>query len=263
MLVLSILIGIVLVAIFADTVAPYSPVQQSLLAINQPPSPEHWLGTDRFGRDVLSRLIYGAQNSLAIGTLSTTIAAVVGTLIGVIAGYFGGWADRVISRLVDLLLAFPALLLGILVAAALGSGFWDIVAVLAIAFSPQFARIARASTLAVKAEPFVEASIASGILHPTIIWRHVLPNISGPIIVVLTLWIASTIRLEVTLSFLGLGTQPPNPSWGNMIRDGLENLFGTSWPVVSAGAAITITVLAFNLVGDAIRDVLDPETRDG
>ncbi|WP_206513318.1 ABC transporter permease [Pelagibacterium montanilacus] len=259
---LFILIIIMVVAAFADFIAPYNPVQQSLLRLNQMPSADHWLGTDHYGRDVLSRIIYGARNSLLIGIISPIIAAVVGTFLGVVAGYFGGWADRLISRVVDLLLAFPALLLGILVAAALGSGFWDMVAVLTVAFAPQFARIARASTLAMRSEPFVEAAVSCGVGPLRIIARHILPNISGSIVVVLTLWIATAIRLEATLSFLGLGTQAPNPSWGNIIRDGLNNIFGSSWPIIAAGAAITLTVLAFNMVGDAVRDVLDPETRD-
>jgi peptide/nickel transport system permease protein len=194
--------------------------------------------------------------------ISPLIAAVAGSVLGVTAGYFGGIVDRIAGRLIDLLLAFPALLLGILVAAALGPGFWELVAALAVSFAPRFARIARASTLSVRTEPFVEAAVASGVRHARIIARHIVPNVSGPIVVVLTLWVATAIRLEATLSFLGLGTQAPQPSWGNIIRDGLNNLFGSAWPIVSAGLAITVTVLAFNLVGDAVRDALDPELRE-
>jgi peptide/nickel transport system permease protein len=135
------------------------------------------------------------------------------------------------------------------------------VAVLTIAFAPRFARIARASTLSLRTAPFVEAAVAAGLSHPVIIARHILPNIMGPIVVVLTLWIATAIRLEATLSFLGLGTQPPQPSWGNIIRDGLNNMFGSAWPIIAAGVAITITVLALNMIGDAVRDILDPDTR--
>lgn len=251
---------LLLVALFADFIAPYDPLAQSILNVNKAPSWEHLLGTDGFGRDVLSRIIYGARNSLIFGLISPTLAALIGTTLGVVAGYFGGIVDRVVSRLIDLLLAFPELLLAIIIAAALGGGFWNIIAVLTIAYVPGFARVARAQTLAVKQEPYVEAAVAVGVRVPTIIRRHVVPNISAPIVVLMTLWVASAIRLEASLSFLGIGTQPPAPSWGNIIRDGLNNLFGTPWPIVGAGVAITCVVLAFNIIGDAIRDVLDPET---
>jgi peptide/nickel transport system permease protein len=253
---------LVLVAIFAPLIAPYDPLQQSVLHANQLPTAEHWIGTDKFGRDILSRIIFGARTSLLLGVTAPIIGGAVGTLLGVVAGYFGGWTDRLIGRFIDLLLAFPALLLGILISAALGPGFWELVATLAIAFAPRFARIARASTLAIRNEPFIEASIVSGLGHARLIFRHLVPNIVGPIIVVLTLEVASAIRIEATLSFIGLGTQPPQPSWGNIIRDGLDNLFGSAWPIISAGLAITVVALAINLIGDAIRDVLDPETRE-
>ncbi|MGK9170733.1 ABC transporter permease [Inquilinus limosus] len=250
----------VVVAVLAPWIAPYNPLAQSILKINQGPSWAHWLGTDQFGRDVLSRMIYGSRNSLIFGLLSPVLAAITGTTLGVVAGYFGGVVDRVISRLVDLLLAFPELLLAIIIAAALGGGFWNVVAVLTVAFVPGFARVARAQTLSVKQEPYVEAAVAVGVSTPVIIFRHIVPNIAAPIVVLVTLWVASAIRLEASLSFLGIGTQPPNPSWGNIIRDGLNNLFGSPWPIIGAGFAITCAVLAFNLFGDAVRDALDPET---
>ena len=250
----------VAIAVLAPMIAPYDPLAQSYLRINAYPSGEHWLGTDQFGRDVLSRLIYGSRNSLIFGLISPTLAAVFGTALGVAAGYFGGIVDRLVVRIVDLLLAFPELLLAIMIAAVLGGGFWNIVAVITVAFVPGFARVARASTLAVKQEPYVEAAIAAGVTTPMIILRHVVPNISAPIVVLMTLWVASAIRLEASLSFLGIGTQPPNPSWGNIIRDGLGNIFGSPWPIIGAGFAITAVVLAFNLIGDAARDVLDPDT---
>ena len=250
----------IFVAAFAPWLAPYDPLAQSILAINQKPSAAHWLGTDQFGRDVLSRMIYGSRNSLIFGFISPVLAAIFGTLLGVTAGYFGGITDRIISCLIDLLLAFPELLLAIIIAAVLGGGFWNIIAVITVAFIPGFARVARASTLAVKQEPYVEAAIAVGVRTPVIIFRHIIPNIAAPIVVLMTLWVASAIRLEASLSFLGIGTQPPNPSWGNIIRDGLNNLFGSPWPIIGAGIAITLVVLSFNLIGDAVRDVLDPET---
>jgi peptide/nickel transport system permease protein len=259
---LVIIVLFILVAAFAPSIAPYDPLSQSLIRINQLPSWDHWLGTDQFGRDVLSRMIHGTRNSLLFGLLSPFFAAIIGTTLGVIAGYFGGIVDRVISRVIDLLLAFPELLLAIMIAAVLGGGFWNIIVVITVAFVPGFARVARASTMAVKQEPYVEAAIAVGVRTPVIIFRHVVPNISAPVVVLMTLWVASAIRLEAALSFLGLGTRAPHPSWGNIIRGGLDNLFGSPWPIIAAGFAITLVVLSFNLFGDAVRDVLDPETQE-
>lgn len=247
------------IAAFAPIIAPYDPLSQSYLRINTYPSAENWLGTDQFGRDVLSRLIYGSRNSLIFGITAPFIAAIIGTALGVSAGYFGGIIDRVVTRLIDLLLAFPELLLAIIIAAALGGGFWNIIVVLTVAFIPGFARVSRASTLAIKQEPYVEAAISIGVRTPIIIVRHIVPNIAAPVVVLMTLWVASAIRLEAALSFLGLGTRPPHPSWGNIIRDGLNNIFGSPWPIIGAGLAITLVVLSFNLIGDAVRDVLDPE----
>ncbi|MBI3506545.1 MAG: ABC transporter permease [Proteobacteria bacterium] len=257
---LAVAAAFVAIALLAPLIAPYDPLTQSYLRINTYPSMEHWLGTDQFGRDVLSRLLYGARNSLIFGLVSPTIAAVVGTALGVTAGYFGGTTDRIISRIIDLLLAFPELLLAIMIAAALGGGFWNVVMVIAIAFVPGFARVARASTLSVRQEPYIEAAVAVGLRTPKIIFRHVLPNVSASIVVLSTLWVASAIRLEASLSFLGIGTQPPSPSWGNIIRDGLGNIFGSPWPIIGAGFAITAVVLSFNVLGDALRDLLDPDT---
>lgn len=258
---LAVIVVFVFVAAFAPWIAPYDPLSQNLLRINQLPSWDHWLGTDQLGRDVLSRMIYGTRNSLLFGLLSPFFAAIIGTTLGVVAGYFGGIVDRVISRIIDLLLSFPELLLAIMIAAVLGGGFWNIIVVITVAFVPGFARVARASTLAAKQEPYVEAAVAVGVRTPVIIFRHVVPNIAAPVIVLMTLWVASAIRLEAALSFLGLGTQAPNPSWGNIIRNGLDNLFGSPWPIIAAGFAITLVVLSFNLFGDAVRDVLDPETQ--
>lgn len=248
------------IAVFAPVLAPYDPLAQSILSINKAPSAAHWLGTDQFGRDVLSRMIHGSRNSLLFGLISPALAALLGTALGVTAGYFGGLIDRIISRFIDLLLAFPELLLAIIIAAVLGGAFWNIIAVITVAFIPGFARVARASTLSVKQEPYVEAAIAVGVRTPVIIFRHIIPNIAAPIVVLMTLWVASAIRLEASLSFLGIGTRAPNPSWGNIIRDGLNNLFGSPWPIIAAGFAITCVVLSFNLIGDAVRDMLDPET---
>jgi peptide/nickel transport system permease protein len=256
------IVAFALLAIFAPWIAPYDPLKQSFLSINKYPSSTYWLGTDQFGRDVLSRLIYGARTSLTFGLIAPAAAAVIGTFLGVLAGYFGGIIDRIISKAVDLLMAFPELLLAIIVSAALGGGFWNVVLVLTIAFVPGFARVARAATLSVRQEPYIEASMAIGVKTPTIIFRHVIPNMSASIVLLWTLWIASAIRVEAALSFLGIGTQPPNPSWGNIIREGLGNVFGSPWPIIGAGLAITSVVLAINLIGDSARDVLDPNSSD-
>ena len=251
-----------LIALFAPLIAPYDPLKQSYFDISAYPSAMHWLGTDQFGRDVLSRLIYGSRNSLIFGLIAPAFAAVIGTTLGVTAGYFGGITDRVVTRIIDLLMAFPELLLAIIIAAALGGGFWNVVAVLTIAFVPGFARVSRASTLSIKQEPYIEAAIAIGVKTPAIIVRHVLPNIAAPILLLLTLWIASAIRLEAALSFLGIGTQPPQASWGNIIRDGLGNIFGSPWSIIGAGFAVTLVVLSFNVIGDAVRDALDPDASE-
>ncbi|NLS06935.1 ABC transporter permease [Rhizobium sp. P32RR-XVIII] len=250
------------IAIFAPWIAPYDPLKQSYFAISAYPSREYWLGTDQFGRDVLSRLIYGSRNSLIFGLLAPFFAALIGTTLGVVAGYFGGVTDRLVTRMIDLLMAFPELLLAIIISAALGGGFWNVLGVLTIAFVPGFARVSRASTLSIKQEPYIEAAKAIGVRTPVILVRHVLPNISAPIVLLLTLWIASAIRLEAALSFLGIGTQPPQASWGNIIRDGLSNVFGSPWSIIGAGLAITVVVLAFNVIGDSVRDALDPEAAE-
>jgi peptide/nickel transport system permease protein len=249
-------------AIFAPLIAPFDPLKQNVMAMSRPPSSVNWFGTDRFGRDILSRVIWGARPSLALGIAAPLLAGILGTVIGMLAGYFGGWIDRVTGRVSDVLMAFPSLLIGIMIAAALGPGFTNLVVAIAFAFLPRFIRVARASTMSVKAEPYVDAAIAAGQRPWRILLRHVLPNISGPLVVVSTLWVATAIRIEAGLSFLGLGTQPPWPSWGNIIRDGLTEMLVSPWSVLTAGIAVTVCVLAFNMVGDSIRDVLDPESRE-
>ena len=257
--------GVLLAGLFAVTafvgpwLTPHDPLEQSFLSASQAPSAVHWLGTDAFGRDVASRVLVGTRASLAIGLTSPLLAALLGTWAGMVAGYFGGWTDRLVSRCSDLLMSFPSLLLGVMIAAALGPGFRTAIVAIAIALLPRFIRLARSATQVVRREPFIDASIAAGRGPFAIMARHVLPNIAGPLIVALSLWIATAIRLEAALSFLGLGTQPPAPSWGNMIREGMGDLVGDPWPAAFAGVAITFAVLAFNMVGDALRDLLDPE----
>jgi peptide/nickel transport system permease protein len=250
---------LILLAATSPWLAPQDPLEQSFIGANQGPTEEHWLGTDAFGRDVLSRVLIGGRISLAIGICAPLLSAVFGIWIGMLAGYLGGWTDRLLSRFSDLLMSFPSLLLGVMVAAALGPSFGSAVIAIAVALFPRFVRLSRSATQVLRREPFIDASIASGRGTFSIMLKHVLPNIAGPLVVALSLWIATAIRLEAALSFLGLGAQPPTPSWGNMIRDGMTDLVGDPWPAAFAGAAITLAVLAFNMVGDALRDMLDPE----
>jgi len=250
---------LIVIALVAPFIVPHDPLDQSFLAAGQGPSAEHWFGTDAFGRDVFSRVLIGSRVSLSIGIVAPVLAAIAGVWTGILAGYFCGWTDRLLSRFADLLMSFPSLLLGVMVAAALGPSFKSAVIAIAVALFPRFVRLARSSTQVLRREPFIDASIAAGRGPFSIMLRHVLPNIAGPLVVALSLWIATAIRLEAALSFLGLGAQPPTPSWGNMIRDGMSDLVGDPWPAAFAGAAITIAVLAFNMVGDALRDMLDPE----
>jgi peptide/nickel transport system permease protein len=250
---------LIVLAVVAPLVVPHDPLDQSFLSAGQGPSATYWFGTDSFGRDVFSRVLLGSRISLSIGICAPLLAAGTGVWVGMFAGYFGGWTDRALSRTSDLLMSFPSLLLGVMVAAALGPSFESAVIAIAVALFPRFVRLARSATQVVRREPFIDASIAAGRGPLSIMLRHILPNIAGPLVVALSLWIATAIRLEAALSFLGLGAQPPTPSWGNMIRDGMNDLVGDPWPAAFAGAAITLAVLAFNMVGDALRDMLDPE----
>jgi peptide/nickel transport system permease protein len=250
------------VALFAPWILPQDPLAQSFITRLKPPSAAHWFGTDRYGRDVFARVVLGTRWSLLLGLAAPLISGIIGTVVGAIAGFYGGWFDRIAGRVADLLMAFPSLLLGILLAAALGPGFGNLIAAVAFAFLPRFIRVARAATLSVREQLYVEAAFASGQRPIRIVIRHVLPNIAGPMIVVGTLWIATAIRIEATLSFIGLGVQPPQPSWGNIIRDGLTNILGSPWPIVTTGLTLTVCVLAFNIVGDALRDAIDPDYRE-
>lgn len=250
---------LVILAIVAPWIVPQDPLEQSFLSASQGPSGAHWFGTDSFGRDVFSRVILGTRASLAVGISGPLIAALAGTWCGMLAGWFGGWTDRLLSRFSDLLMSFPTLLLGVMIAAALGPGFRTTIIAIAVALFPRFVRLARSATQVVRREPFIDASIAAGRGPAAVMLHHVAPNIAGSLIVALSLWVATAIRLEAALSFLGLGTQPPAPSWGNMIRDGMSDLVGDPWPAAFGGVAITIAVLGFNMLGDALRDMLDPE----
>ena len=253
-----VIVALVLVGALAPVLAPLDPTFQDVVAALQPPSWAHLLGTDDFGRDVMSRMIYGTRPALEIGLCSVAVAAGIGVPLGLLAGYNDGWLDSVVTAAVDLMLSFPTLLLAILIVTLAGSNIATIVAAIGFAQVPIFIRLARSSALVVRELDYVTASRSFGAGRFRILRRHILPNSIGPTIVMLTLGIASAIREEAGLSFLGLGVQPPNPSWGNLIRDGVSNILDAPWLALFPGLLLTVSVLAFNLIGDALRDVLDP-----
>lgn len=258
---ISLLSVIVLAAIFAPVLAPYDPIKQNILHRLAPPSAEFWLGTDSYGRDVLSRLLYGARISLSIGFLAVLIAMVVGSALGILAGYIGGIFDQIVMGIVDVMLSFPTLLLGLMVAAMLGASFENLIIAIAITETAPFARVARAPTIAMKQRDFVEAGRSLGFTPLRIMRVHILPNIMSDIVVVASLWMASAIRTEASLAFIGLGVLPPTATWGGMIREGFDNILSAWWLVVFPSLAILLTVLALNILGDALRDAIDPKTR--
>jgi len=256
LIIISILI---LSAIFANVLSPYDPVKQNRKDQYAPPGSKYHLGADVFGRDILSRLIYGTRIAIFVGIIPVLIAGVFGGMLGIIAGYSRGFTESIIMRAADLLLSFPSLLLGILVVVAIGSGISKLIIAISIALFPRFIRLSRSSTLAIKERDSIEASRAIGCSSFRIMIFHIMPSLVSEIIVMGTLWIATAIRIEASLSFLGLGTQPPTPSWGRMLRDGVESMLFTPWQAIFAGLFIMLAILGFNLIGDGLRDSLDPK----
>ncbi|MGB0605584.1 MAG: nickel transporter permease [Candidatus Latescibacterota bacterium] len=256
----GILFLLLFIALCAPVLAPHDPMEQNLYARLQPPSLEHPLGTDDFGRDILSRMIYGSRISLRIGGASITAALLVGTLLGLWAGYWGGWADTLIMRCMDLLLAFPSILLAIAIVAVAGPGIDNAIMAVSVVLIPQFARLVRSSVLTVRETAYVEAARALGAGQMRILFVGILPNCMAPIIVQTTLGLGTAILDAAGLSFLGLGAQPPMPEWGAMLAGGRELLFEAPWVMTFPGLAIFIVVLAINLFGDGLRDALDPKT---
>jgi peptide/nickel transport system permease protein len=253
--------AIIIVAIFAPWIAPHDPLEQNIITRLEPPSAEFLLGTDGYGRDVLSRLIYGARISLAVGFLAILIAMVIGSTIGIVAGYVGGKFDQMVMGLLDVMLSFPTLLLGLMIAAMLGASLENLIIAIAITEIAPFARVARAPTITLKQRDFVEAGRALGFGPVRIMGVHILPNMISDVVVMSSLWMASAIRTEASLSFIGLGVPPPTPTWGSMIREGFENILDAWWLAVFPSLAILVTVLALNLLGDALRDAIDPKLR--
>jgi peptide/nickel transport system permease protein len=248
-------------AILADVLAPYDPFAQVLTDKLQPPSTEHLLGTDQFGRDVLSRILFGGRISLITGIGSVAIGVILGVVIGLVAGYRGGWFEMGLMSVIDVLLGFRTYLLAIMVVAILGPSTFNMLLAIGVAMFPEVARITRAEVLSVKQREFVTAARASGLGHLRIMLRHVAPQILAPLMVVATFNIANAIIVEASLSFLGLGPPPPTPAWGLMISEGRRFILGEPWLPAIPGVAIMLTVLAFNLLGDTLRDVQDPRLR--
>lgn len=251
----------VFIAIFAPLIAPYDPLQQNFQVALQPPSLAHPFGTDDVGRDILSRIIYGTRISLRVGLIAVTISSVLGVLLGLAAGYYGGWVDNTIMRVMDVLLAFPGLLLALAIIAVLGPGLFNVMIAVGLGSVPVYTRLTRASTLSVRERDYVLAARALGFRNRRIMLRYILPNVIPPVIALATLGVAGAILTAAGLSFIGLGAQPPTPEWGAMLTQGRQYLQKAWWFTVFPGLAIMITVLAINILGDALRDALDPKLR--
>jgi ABC-type dipeptide/oligopeptide/nickel transport system permease subunit len=259
---LGITMFLFIIAIFVPYIAPHDPLKVDLMKSLQSPSIEYPLGTDRLGRGMFSRIIYGARISLKVGIITQSVALLIGITLGALAGYYGGWVDEIISYLINVFLAFPYLLFAIAIMATLGPGIDNVFLALAIVTWPALARIVRGQVMAMKSEEYVEAAKALGANDFKIIFKHLIPNCAAPIIVTVTLGVASSILSEVGLSFLGLGAQPPTPSWGLMLSNGRSFIRSNSGLMIYPGLAIMITILGLNLFGDGLRDVLDPKMKD-
>jgi peptide/nickel transport system permease protein len=257
-----IVLVMLVVGVFAEYLAAYNPVANNLAAMSEPPGAEYWLGTDQFGRDLLSRIIYGARTALFIGFTAAVIGATSGLVLGVASAYFSGWFDMIFQRVVDVVMAFPLIIMALAVVAVLGTGTQNVIIAITIPFIPQCARVVRSSALAVREIPYVDAARALGFSHTRIILRHMIPNVMAPFLIMLTAFVGQAILLEASLSYLGLGVQEPTPAWGLMLQGGAEEYAESApWMAIFPGLAITLAVFGFNLFGDAVRDVLDPKLR--
>jgi len=258
---LVVFLVVCLLAILAPMIAAHDPLEQNILFRLKPPSSEHWMGTDYYGRDIFSRLLHGARISLVIGLLAIGVAMIIGSFIGLVAGYRGGRTDIIMMQIMDVLLAFPSLILGLIVVAMLGPSITNLVIAIALTAIPPFARIARAPTIAVKEREFIEAGRALGYSDLRLMLGHILPNILPEILVMGSLWLATAIRVEASLAFIGLGVAPPTATWGGMIREGFENILDSLWLTLFPSIAILVVVFALNLLGDGLRDAIDPKLR--
>ena len=264
---LLIILIMVFAAVFADVVAPYDPVAVDFGAMLGAPSLDHFFGTDAFGRDVFSRIIYGARTALAVGFLSAITGCTIGAIIGIVAAYFGGKIDMVISSFIDIMLSFPIIVLALVVVAELGKGQlfgidFNLIGAIAIPVIPKVARVLRSSALAIREMPYIDAARAAGFSTTRIIFRHIVPNVTAPYLILFTAYVAQAILLEASLSFLGLGVTEPTPAWGLMLSGNAADFYREApWMIIFPGVAISLAVFAFNLFGDALRDWLDPKIK--
>lgn len=257
---LWIIAAIVFIAVFADFIAPYDPTAADYTASVQAPSLTHPMGTDLTGRDILSRMIHGARVSLLVGVVAVSVAVLAGVTIGSIAGFRGGYVDEVLMRIVDVMISFPSLILALAIVGAVGANLQNIIIVIALVYTPQYARLIRGDVLSVKEEEFVEAARGTGLSELKVLRKHVIPNAFTPVFVQATFHVATAIIFEASLSFLGLGVQPPTATWGVLIADGRQYLPEGWWISTFPGLAIMVTVLAFNIFGDGLRDEIDPQS---
>jgi len=258
---LVVVIALFIIALSASTVAPYPPDEIDTGNILSPPSRSHWLGTDVLGRDVFSRILYGAGVSLSVGFVAVSISSVIGIILGAVSGYFRGWPDKIVMRFVDIMLCFPSFFLILAVIAFVGPSIWNIMIVIGVTSWMSVTRLVRAEFLSIRERDFVQAARGQGAGDMRIIFIHILPNAMAPILVAATLGIASAVLVESGLSFLGIGVQPPDPSWGNMLTEGKDNIEIAWWLSLFPGLAILVTVMGYNLLGEGIRDSLDPRLR--
>lgn len=255
---LALVVAMICTALFAPLIAPYDPDAQNVILNLAEPSKAHLLGNDQFGRDVLSRIIWGARVSLFVGFVATLAGVVVGTAVGIVSGYYGGAIDKAVTAATDILLSFPQLIMGLLIVAVLGPSFGNLIFAIAITAVPTFVRVARGSTLAMKERDFVDSCRALGFSDMRIMFAHILPNILDEVVVMSSLWLATAIRTESTLAFIGLGLPPPTATWGGIIREGFDNLLDAPWLSVFPSVAILVVMIGLNLIGDGLRDATDP-----
>lgn len=255
---ISIVSAIVLMALLAPWISPYDPLEVDPLQGNHPPSLAHLLGTDFYGRDILSRIMWGSRPSLMIGLASVTIGCLIGSLIGLVAGYFRGLVDAILMRIMDVILSFPVIILALAIIAGMGPSLLNLVLTITILFVPRFARVVRSEAIALRELDYIDAARVSGRSAPAIIYHHILPNSIPAITVTATVFLANAVLIEAGLSFLGVGVIPPTASWGNMLSEGRTNILGAPWVTTFPGLFLSLTLVGFNLMGDALRDVLDP-----
>jgi peptide/nickel transport system permease protein len=250
------------VAIFAEVIAPYDPVANAFDRLHLPPSAENWFGTDQFGRDVFSRIVYGARTALLVGFASSGIGASIGLVLGVASAYFGGRIDLIFQRVLDVFMAFPLIIMALAVISIFGTGAQNVIIAITIPFIPRCARVVRSTALAIREMPYVDAARACGFGHTRIIVRHMMPNVMAPFLIMITAFVGQAILLEASLSYLGLGVQEPTPAWGLMLQGGAEEYAESApWIAIFPGIAISLAVFGFSLFGDAVRDELDPKLR--